>query len=286
MRSGFLGFGEMSDEEQSNAMLFVILALSTECVLEGLLSGSSERFWIFHAISAVLSIWGLSSGSSLAMQLASLSGIVNFFNEIELVWEFESRARLITPTFVLLAASVTLGWKVFGSSGKIVNPPQGLAQRVRTRRTSVANFEPYFVFFGAILVVYSLAFSKWFEVESWFGLVSNTVGFGDIRQSYEELNISSDVSSSYLDFGYLISFASAGVGVVVYFGRLTDRYSVSSKVMLLLSVGSFVAMAWHTSFVVDLWNRGGELEVGVSALACVLGLGLISGCAWKSREGL
>lgn len=114
-----MGFGEMSDEEQTNAMLFVILALSTECVLEGLLGGSSERFWIFHAISAALSIWGLSSGSTFAMQLASISGIVNFLNELEMVWEFENRARMITPSFVLLAASATLGWKVLGQAGNL-----------------------------------------------------------------------------------------------------------------------------------------------------------------------
>ena len=37
MRRGFPGLGEMSDDDQSNVMLFVILALSLECVLEGLL---------------------------------------------------------------------------------------------------------------------------------------------------------------------------------------------------------------------------------------------------------
>jgi len=284
VRSGFLGFGEMSDEEQTNAMLFVILALSTECVLEGLLGGSPERYWIFHAISAALSIWGLSSGSTFAMQLASISGIVNFLNELEMVWEFENRARMITPAFVLLAASVTLGWKVFGPNKKMVTPSQEISQRVRRQSSSSSGFEPYVVFFGAILVVYSLVLSKWFEVESWFGLFSNSVGFGDIRESYEDLNISNGISSSYLDFGYLISFAVATASVVVYLGRVTDRYFVSSKVMLGLSISSFAAMVWHTSFVLDLRNRAGEAGVGFSAWACVLGLGLISGCSWKNRE--
>lgn len=284
MRSGFLGFGEMSDEEQTNAMLFVILALSTECVLEGLLGGSSERFWIFHAISAALSIWGLSSGSTFAMQLASISGIVNFLNELEMVWEFENRARMITPSFVLLAASATLGWKVFGSGRKLVTPSRQIAQQARKRSNLSSGFESYVVFLGAILVVYSLALSRWFEVESWFGLFSNSVGFGDIRESYEDLNISNRITSSYLDFGYLISFASAGAGVLVYFGRITDRYFLSSKAMLILSIGSFAAMVWHAFFIVDLRTRGSDAEAGFSAWACVLGLGLISGCAWKNRE--
>ena len=57
MRKGFLGMGDMSEDEQINAMLFVILALSLECVLEGLLQGAPERLWVFHGIAAAISVW-------------------------------------------------------------------------------------------------------------------------------------------------------------------------------------------------------------------------------------
>jgi len=283
VRSGFLGFGEMSDDEQTNAMLFVILALSTECVLEGLLTSSPERFWVFHAIAVALCVWALSSGVKLAMQLSSISGVVIFFNELELVWNFENRARLITPSFVILAASITLGWKVFSAGGTVATPSQFLPQRVASSRKLTSSYEPYVGFLGAILVVYSLAISNWLEIEKWFGLFSDSAGFGEIRRNYKDLGISGGVYTTYLDFGYLISYASAAVGVAVYFGKLTGRILVSSKIMLALAIGSLVATFWHTAFVVDLLGNGDKITIGVSAWGCSVGLGLISGCAWKNR---
>ena len=285
MRSGFLGFGEMSDDEQTNAMLFVILALSTECVLEGLLTSAPERFWVFHAVAAALCIWALSSGTQLAIQLSSISGVATFFNELELVWKFEDRAQLITPAFVLLAASITLGWKVFSPGGTVPMPSQVLAQRSASSRKLTSGYEPYIVFLGAILVIYSLAIGDWLEREKWFGLFSDSVGFSEIRKIYEDLDISGDIYTTYLDFGYLLSYASALVGLAVYVGKLTNRMIVSSKIMLALAVGSLVATFWHTAFVIDLLGNSDEIPLGVPAWVCSVGLGMISACAWKDREG-
>ena len=285
VRSGFLGFGEMSDDEQNNVMLFVILALSTECVLEGLLTSAPERFWVFHAVAAALCVWALSSGVKLAIQLSSISGVATFFNELELVWGLEDRARLITPAFVLLAASITLGWKIFSSGGTVPMPSQVLTQRAASNRKLTSGYEPYLVFLGAILVIYSLAIGDWLEREKWFGLFSDSVGFSEIRKIYQDLDISGDVYTTYLDFGYLLSYASAGVGVAVYLGKLTNRLIVSSKIMLALAIGSLFATFWHTAFVVDLLGNRDEIPLGVPAWVCSVGLGLISGCAFKNREG-
>ena len=142
MRKGFLGMGDMSEDEQINAMLFVILALSLECVLEGLLQGSPERFWVFHGIAAAISVWGLSTGSLLAMRLASIAGVTVFLNELELIWNLDDRARLIVPTFVLLSASIVLGWKAFNSGG-VVTPAQSNAKRNNRLLNPFAGYEPY-----------------------------------------------------------------------------------------------------------------------------------------------
>jgi hypothetical protein len=75
MRRGFLGLGEMSDDDQNSVMLFVILALSLECVLEALLQGSPERFWVFHGVAVGISAWALSSGSQLGMRFAAIAGV-------------------------------------------------------------------------------------------------------------------------------------------------------------------------------------------------------------------
>ena len=116
-------------------------------------------------------------------------------------------------------------------------------------------------------------------------MFSDSVGFSEIRKIYEDLDISGDIYTTYLDFGYLLSYASALVGLAVYVGKLTNRMIVSSKIMLALAVGSLVATFWHTAFVIDLLGNSDEIPLGVPPWMCSVGLGMISACAWKNREG-
>lgn len=284
MRSGFLGLGEMSEEDQNNVMLFVILALSLECVLEGLLQGAPERLWVFHGVAAGISAWALSTGSLLAMRFAAIAGVATFLNELELLWDFEDRARLLVPTLVLLSASITLGWRAFNSGGGMEIPGRSLIKRDSRPMNPVSGYEPYLVLIGAALVVYSLAIGQWLDIERLFGLFSDSAGFSDIRKSYSDLNISGDIYTTYLDVGYLLAYASAGVGAVVYIGRLTGRLSVSSTLMLALAIGSTVAAAWHTAFVLDLVSKSDEIPIGIPAWAGTVGLSLISAGTWMNQK--
>ena len=285
MRRGFLGLGEMSEEDQNNVMLFVILALSLECVLEGLLQGSPERFWVFHAVAAGLSAWALSSGSQLAMRFASIAGVATFLNELELIWDFGDRARLMVPTLVLLSASVTLGWKSFNSGSGIVIPGNSVVRRNPRPLNPVAGYEPYLVLIGAAFVFYSLAIGKWLEIEKLWGLFSNSAGFSDIRKNYKVLDVTGDIYTTYLDVGYLLSYASAGVGAVIYIGKLTGRLSVSSTLMLSLAIGSTVAAAWHTAFVLNLISNNSGVPIGLPAWAGTVGLSLIATGTWMNQKG-
>lgn len=284
MRRGFLGLGEMSDDDQNSVMLFVILALSLECVLEALLQGSPERFWVFHGVAVGISAWALSSGSQLGMRFAAIAGVATFLNELELLWEFDDRARLLVPTLVLLSASVTLGWKVFSADGGVTVPGRSAVRRNSRPLNPFAGYEPYLVLIGAALVVYSLAIGQWLDIERLFGLFTDSAGFSDIRKNYSDLDISGEIYTKYLDAGYLVSYASAGVGAVVYIGRLTGRLSVSSTLMLALAIGSTVAAAWHTAFVVDLMSNSDEISIGIPAWAGTAGLALISSGTWMNQK--
>ena len=283
MRKGFLGMGDMSEDEQINAMLFVILALSLECVLEGLLQGSPERFWVFHGIAAAISVWGLSTGSLLAMRLASIAGVTVFLNELELIWNLDDRARLIVPTFVLLSASIVLGWKAFNSGG-VVTPAQSNAKRNNRLLNPFAGYEPYIALFGSALVLYSLGFGQWVTIEKWFGLSSEGAGFSDIRALYKDLGVSGDIYTTYLEVGYLLSYASAGVGAVINLGNLSRRLVVSSTLAMALAIGSLIAAVWHSALVLDLVSSGDDIPIGLSAWAGSVGLALISAGAWMNRN--
>jgi len=283
MRQGFLGMGDMSEDEQINAMLFVVLALSLECVLEGLLQGAPGRYWVFHAIAAALCAWGLSSGSLLAMRLASIAGVTVFLNELELIWNLDDRARLIVPTFVLLSASIVLGWKVFNSGGVSI-PSQSVAKRNTRLSNPLAGYELHIALFGSALVLYSLGFGQWVTIEKWFGLSSEGAGFSDIRALYKDLGVSGDIYTTYLEVGYLLSYASAGVGAVVNLGKLSRRLVVSSTLTMALAIGSLVAAVWHSALVLDLVSSGDDIPIGLSAWAGSVGLALISAGAWMNRN--
>jgi hypothetical protein len=253
----------MSDDDQNSVMLFVILALSLECVLEALLQGSPERFWVFHGVAVGISAWALSSGSQLGMRFAAIAGVATFLNELELLWEFDDRARLLVPTLVLLSASVTLGWKVFSADGGVTVPGRSAVRRNSRPLNPFAGYEPYLVLIGAALVVYSLAIGQWLDIERLFGLFTDSAGFSDIRKNYSDLDIS---------------------GEIVYIGRLTGRLSVSSTLMLALAIGSTVAAAWHTAFVVDLMSNSDEISIGIPAWAGTAGLALISSGTWMNQK--
>ena len=283
MRQGFLGMGDMSEDEQINAMLFVVLALSLECVLEGLLQEAPGRYWVFHAIAAALCAWGLSSGSLLAMRLASIAGVTVFLNELELIWNLDNRARLIVPTFVLLSASIVLGWKVFNSGGVSI-PSQSVAKRNTRLSNPLAGYELYIALFGSALVLYSLGFGQWVTIEKWFGLSSEGAGFSDIRALYKDLGVSGDIYTTYLEVGYLLSYAAAGVGAVINLGNLSRRLVVSSTLTMALAIGSLIAAVWHSALVLDLVSSGDDIPIGLSAWAGSVGLALISAGAWMNRN--
>jgi hypothetical protein len=219
------------------------------------------------------------------MRFAAIAGVANFLNELELLWDFEDRARLLVPTLVLLSASITLGWRVFNSGGGVTVPGKSVVKRNSRPLNPVAGYEPYLVLIGAGLVVYSLAIGQWLDIERLFGLFSDSAGFSDIRKSYEDLDITGDVYTTYLDVGYLLSYASAGVGAVVYIGKLTGRLSVSSTLMLALAIGSTVAAAWHTAFVLDLVSNSDGVPIGIPAWVGTVGLSLISAGTWMNQKG-
>ena len=277
-----MGMGDMSEDEQINAMLFVILALSFECALEGLMDGTPGRFWFFYAIAAAISVWGLSTGSLLAMRLASIAGVTVFLNELELSWNLDNRIHLI-DAIVLLSASIVLGWKAFNSGG-VVTPAQSNAKRNNRLLNPFAGYEPYIALFGSALVLYSLGFGQWVTIEKWFGLSSEGAGFSDIRALYKDLGVSGDIYTTYLEVGYLLSYASAGVGAVVNLGKLSRRLVVSSTLTMALAIGSLVAAVWHSALVLDLVSSGDDIPIGLSAWAGSVGLALISYGAWINRN--
>ena len=164
-------------------------------------------------------------------------------------------------------------------------PGNSVVRRNARPLNPIAGYESYLALIGAALVIYSLAIGQWLEIEKWLGLFSDSAGFSDIRKGYEDLDITGDIYTTYLDAGYLLSYASAGVGAVIYIGKMTGRLSVSSTLMLALAIGSTVAAAWHTAFVLDLVINSDGVTIGIPAWAGTVGLSLISAGTWMNQKG-
>jgi len=291
-----LGLEQMKPDDQVRVGIFVICALSLQCVLAGVVSELSARNWAFHAVGTVLAAWALVSFSDWSTRLASLGGLLAFANDVLLIREADSSMRFVIPSTVLFTASGFVAYRVFptislptrltrtrsdnATRGLVRSGVEGVASQfgsvpgavaaiasVPNLRKEIRNTSndpawiPFLLVGGALATVFSLATAKWVSAEALFGLVRRTYDFEDLRKIYEELGVRYFSRAYYFEWGYLVSYAAAIASTVFAVAVLTKRFQIDRyfRAGALCLLG--FALVSHTGLVLGLNNAAEEFLV-------------------------
>ena len=96
-----------ADEEQKiTSLTLAVLVLSSECVLEGLVTRSELRTWVFHAVAVAAAGLALRTRQEAIRQMTMIAGVVAVVNEGLLLTQESISLRFLVPSAVLLVVSV------------------------------------------------------------------------------------------------------------------------------------------------------------------------------------
>lgn len=292
------------DEPRVMALTVAVLVLSLECVLEGLVTRSEFRTWVFHAVAVVAAGLALRFQQEAIRQMTMIAGIVAVVNEGLLLTQESISLRFLLPSTVLLFVSIAGLHVLFsppdlkghastgaGTQQPIVRGPDtGRPPALPPRPQAVPATSPGIVgrrirsapmgellsVGGALASWYSLALATWYDLEKWLGLRTVSVGFADLREAAGDLGDLHQVSSAYLSGGYLLTylviFSVLGSSVL-----MRTRWSIEQfRPDLFALFLSPVALVWQAFLVVELSEDVGGGLLATGPWVGVLGLGFVA----------
>ena len=296
MASGFMGFGNMSREDQIRVGLTAILVLALECVLEGLVTESPLRTWLFHAVAVGLSAWSLFDLSPWVVRSASALGVVAVGNDALLVSEANASMRFLFPSTALFVASVWVFQRSVASSiapdnySSTVTDPLNTAQSLGFELPTpphvnhFRNASPAVIGIGVIISLYGLFGASWAQSESLFGLFRNQLTLTEVRASWVDIGAPNGVlelAASGVQIFSLLALLVAAAGAV---GAVSRQFVVPRQ--LLISGVAFIGLVLSLQLLVITGVGSAETDVRVLAGAWLAPLGLAAAGYgfWLSRD--
>lgn len=292
-------------ETRISILIFAVLVLSLECVLEGMVTQADLRTWFFHALAVGVASWAFATDQTVAHQATMIAGVVAVANEGLLLSQESIDLKFLIPSTVLLVVCI-IGLFSFdmsySSSSKTsaqnqdsqIGGPQPVTPRnplgppsippivpgapsanrgLSTRYYSAPSLGEIASVVGAIIAWYSLSISNWFNVEKLFGLRTVSAGFSELRDVGKEIDGLNPLATSYLTFGYLVTYAVI-FGVLGSSLLMRTRWSIEHLRPDLFTLFLVpLAFAWHTYLAVDLSGEVGRDFISTGPL--IGGVGLV-----------
>jgi hypothetical protein len=298
------------DELGITSLVFAVLVLSSECVLEGLITSSDLRTWVFHAVAVVAAGLALRTRHEAIRQMTMIAGIVAVVNEGLLLTQESISLKFLVPSLVLLFVSVAGLYVIFSppnrservSTSRSVTqhhgpgtnfrppttPPQlpkshGARQKDPYQRVLPVPAGEVLSMGGALMSWYSLALAEWYNLDKWFGLRTVSVGFAELREASSDLDGLHLISRAYLSGGYLVAYLVI-LGVLGSAILMRTRWSIEHwRPDLFVLVLSPLVLVWQAFLVFELSEDVGGSLVSTGPWVGVLGLGLIAGGSIAQR---
>lgn len=298
MSRGFLGLGDLNRDNQLRVGLVAVLALSLECVLEGLVSEAPARAWVFHAVAVGLAVWALINIAQWVVRSASAAAVVAVGNEALMISEANASMRYLIPASVLLVAS---GW-VFQRSiatsvapdafNNIDSPPLTAAASLGfdlppltpPQESQLQKAAPFVMGSGALLAGYGTFFAPWITTSTLFGFLTERLTLSEAQTAWLDLGAPGGflelVASGAQVVGALALLVSVA-GVVV---SLTRQFAIPRQ--LLFGGAALVALSAVMQLLVIAGLIGAVAEVRVLANAWTspVGYAIASYGLWISNS--
>lgn len=299
MSRGFLGLGDLSRDDQMRVGLLAVLALSLECVLEGLVSDALVRAWAFHAMAAGLVVWALIDITPWVVRTASATGVVAVGNEALMISEANALMRYLLPASVLF---VTSSW-VFQRSIATSLVPDAFNHPDSSPVTAAAaiGFDlpmllppppvsqlqkatPFVIGSGALLAAYGTFFAPWISTAALFGLLTEQFTLSEAQTAWPDLGAPAGF------FGFMASGAElvGGIALLVSIASvvvLLSRQTVLPR-QVLLGGSALVALSavMHMFVLAGLIGADTDVRVIPSAWASPVGYATASYGIWMSKS--
>jgi hypothetical protein len=230
MAGGFSGLSEMSRDDQMRVGLVAVLALSLECVLEGLVTEAELRAWVFHACAAALSVWALFDLSAWLIRLASAAGIVAVGNEALMISEASASMRYLIPSSLLFIVSSWIFQRSVSSS--LSSESSAEADGGETNSLAMLGFDlppppppvrqvgtvaPFVIGGGALMSLYGAFAAPWVSTSALLGLFRKQLTLSEVLSAWLDLGAPSGVAefaASNLQVLTLAALMCAAVGAV------------------------------------------------------------------------
>ena len=297
MADSFMGLGQMNRDDQMRLGLAVILALSLECVLEGLVTEAPLRAWVFHAVAVGLACWSLIDLNPWVIRSASTAGIVAVGNEVLLISEANASIRFLIPFGVLFAASAWVFQRSIATSvapdafsPPVTDPlsaPQMLGFDLPPMPPRVNHFQkvsPAVIGTGALVSLYGLFGASWVEIETLFGLLQDQLSLSELRAAWGDVGAPSgllEVAASGTQAVSVLALLVAALGAV---GAISRQFVIPRQ----LTIGGtlFIGLALVLQLLAISGAVAAESEVRVLAGSWLSPLGLAAAGVgfWLSRD--
>ena len=297
MSRGFLGVGDLSRDDQMRVGLIVVLALSLECVLEGLVSDAPFRAWAFHAMAAGFAVWALIDMGPWIVRIASAAGVVAVGNEALMISEADASMRYLLPASILF---LTSSW-VFQRSIATSLAPDAFNHPDSSPVTAAAalGFDlpslppppisqlkraaPFVIGSGALLAAYGTFFAPWVSTVSLFGLLTEQLTLSEAQTAWLDLEASAGILEFMASGAQLVGVIALIVSIASVVVSLSRQTVLPRQVIIGGSVLIALSAVMHMFALAGLIGADADVRVLAGAWTSPVGYAIASYGIWISN---
>ena len=297
MSRGFLGVGDFSRDDQMRVGLVVVLALSLECVLEGLVSDAPFRAWAFHGMAAGFVIWALIEMAPWIVRIASAAGVVAVGNEALIISEANASIRYLLPASVLFLMS---GW-VFQRSVATSLAPDAFNHPDSSPVTAAAalGFDlpslpprpsgqlqwaaPLVIGSGALLAAYGTFFAPWISTVSLFGFLTEQLTLSEAQTVWLDLGASAGILEFMASGAQLVGVIALIVSIASVVVSLSRPTVLPRQVTIGGSALISLSAVMHMFVLAGLIGADADVRVLATAWTSPVGYAIASYGIWISN---
>jgi len=297
-------------EEHEKWGLVFLLALTLECWIEGLVTDAELRTWVFHALAAIACGAALYRRHTALVMTAGGAAVISFLSDLEALVSIEAPLELVLPSLLLLFGAGVLFFGFFQTpqrplasrptrptisprtreaAGKVVDAAGAIAGLHNIRQDFKESkddpaWTPFLLIGGVLATLYSMVSAKWIRVDAFFGLTSRSLDFNDVRDIYESIGVKYFAQNFYFEWGFLLPYAAAALGVVSLLSWFTKRFGVTPPALYVVLALEGAALLVHTALTLGLTHAAEEPQVLAGPWIGSLGIAGIMVGTWLSES--
>lgn len=292
MSKKFLGLDELGYEGQLRVGLSGAALLALECVIAGLVTDSSVRGWIAHALTFGLAIWAMTDLKPIAVRFAGFAAVIAVSNEALLIAEAQQSMKFLLPGSLLLVVAVWILERSFKETSlRSEDSDSWVGQDIEfelnaTEKNSMLTrlWAPLIVLVGVFLTLFGFLEADWVKAKFLFDLLSDTFTYSEIRRLWDDFGAPSLIAKFYVSLSHLLGYFAMLVAAVGAFGGLIQKFDIPKFWRLIGFVTIGAASFMQIVVVFGLLVAKSNIVVQSGAWLAPVGLAIAALGFWFASE--